>query len=900
MSEPLLKTKLHVPRRRRQLVSRARLIRILDRTTECRLTLVSAPPGFGKTTLLSDWIATFQSDACSVAWVSLDERDNQPISFWTYVLAAIQTVAPEAATKGSVQLASSQPPPIEDVLSALINGFGAEIKDIVLVLDDYDVISQPEIHEGMAFLLDHLPPLVHLVIASRTDPPLPLSRLRARGELVELRAADLRFQPEESAAFFNEAMDMHLADADLDVLSSRTEGWAAALQLAALSMQGRDDVSDFIETFAGDNRYIVDYLVQEVLHRQPENVRDFLLKTSILERLSGPLCDALTGGRDGETTLRSLEQGNVFVVPLDDRRVWFRYHHLFADVLRAHLATEGAEHVHDLHRRASAWFEQNGERADAIRHALAGADFESAAGLVELALPNMLKSRDDTTLRTWFEALPGELLRDRPVLSAAYAGVLLQRSDLASVDALLQSAERSRESASHIASASAGTPVYVDEVQFRELPGMIALYRAGHAQVAGNLEDTAKYARLALERMPEDAPLRGGALALLGLALWSSGDLNAAYGTYAEGVARVHLDGYINDSSTIMLADMLVAQGHLRDALAAYQRSIHLATGQGKAAPRGTADLHVGISEIYREQGDVDAAIEHLSTSKALGDHAGLPENRFRWFTAMAAIKEIQGDLDAALDLLDNAERLYAPGFAPDVRPIPALRSRVWLHQGRLDEAQGWARERGLTANDELSYLREFEHITLARLFLALANAEAPRQILEKAIGLLDRLEAAAEAGGRNGSLIEVLVLRALAHQARGETASALSLLERALALAEPQGYVRAFLDEGPPMQELLGRCDKSANSGYAGRLLALFREPDRKPFAASAGEYNLSERELDVMRLLATGLSGPDIARELVVSLNTVRTHTKSIYTKLGVQNRRAAVLRAQELQIL
>src|SRR3954453_7464478 len=430
---PLLTTKLHMPRRRRGLVARPRLDDRLSRGDEAALTLVSAPPGFGKTTVLTEWLAAAPGETPSVAWLSLDARDNDPALFWSYLVAALQTVAPEVGAGALVLLQSPQSAG-EAVLATLVNDLAAVPGDVVLVLDDYHFIASPEIQGGMTFLLEHLPQHVHLVIAGRADPSMPLARLRGRGELVELRAADLRFTPEEAAAYLTEAMGVALTAADVAALESRTEGWIAALQLAALSMQGRDDVAGFITGFAGDDRYIVDYLVEEVLQRQPEQIRSFLLQTSILSRLSAPLCDAVTGRGDGKEMLEALDRGNLFVVALDDRRRWYRYHHLFSDVLHAHLLDEQPAAVAGLHRRAGDWYEQRGDRSEAIGHALAGGDLTRAADLVELAGPELLKARQEATMRRWLEALPDELIRTRPVLSVGYAGVLMVSGEIEGVE----------------------------------------------------------------------------------------------------------------------------------------------------------------------------------------------------------------------------------------------------------------------------------------------------------------------------------------------------------------------------------------------------------------------------------------------------------------------------------
>jgi LuxR family maltose regulon positive regulatory protein len=441
MAGPLLETKLHVPRWRRNLVARRRLSEHLSRGAESALTLVSAPAGFGKTTLLAEWLTVAAADGRSVAWLSLDQRDNDPALFWTYLVAALNTGAPGGGA-GVLSLLQPPQPPNEAGLVALLNDLDAISDDVVLVLDDYHVIDARDVQDAMAFLLEHLPPQIHLVIASRTDPPLPLARLRGRGELAEIRAADLRFTPGEAAEYLNEVMGLVLTAADVAALEGRTEGWIAALQLAALSMQGREDTAAFIDGFAGDDRYIVDFLAEEVLQRQPEHVQHFLLQTSILDRLSGPLCDAVTGQDGGKAKLTALERGNLFLVPLDDRRRWYRYHQLFADVLHARLLDEQPDDVPELHRRASAWYEQNDEPSEAIRHALAAQDFERAADLVELAIPAMRRSRQEAAVLGWLELLPDEVVRVRPVLSVGFAGALLAGGEYEAVEARLRDAER--------------------------------------------------------------------------------------------------------------------------------------------------------------------------------------------------------------------------------------------------------------------------------------------------------------------------------------------------------------------------------------------------------------------------------------------------------------------------
>jgi LuxR family maltose regulon positive regulatory protein len=902
MTGPLLETKFHVPRRRRILVSRPRLNERLSSGAESALTLVSAPAGFGKTTLLTEWLAEWVAAAPAgerlAAWVSLDERDNDPALFWRYLVSAFDAAAPGVGSSALALLPSSQPA-AEAVLATLLNDLGAVQNDVVLVLDDFHVIEAHDVRDGMAFLLEHLPFHVRLVIAGRADPALPLARLRGRGELLEVRAADLRFTPDEAAAYLNEVMGLALTAGDVAALEGRTEGWIAALQLAALSMQGRDDIPGFIAGFAGDDRYIVDYLVEEVLQRQSESVRTFLLQTSILSRLSGPLCDAVTG-RDGrKATLEGLDRGNLFLVPLDDRRRWYRYHHLFADVLQAHLLEEQPDRIRELHRRASAWYEANGERAEAVHHALAGEDFERAADLVERAIPDLRRDRQEATLRSWLGALPEELFRVRPVLTMGVVASLMTRGDLDGVEERLRQAEQWMDPATD----RAAEMVVVDEEEFRMLPNAIAMYRAGTALIRGDVAGTMTNARRALELAGEDDHLaRGAPAALLGLAYWTSGDLHASSRLYVDAMASLERAGHHSDvlGCSIALADMRLAQGRLGEAISIFERGLQRAE-QFQPVLRGAADMHVGLSQLLCERDDLDAAREHLEASSELGEHAGLPQNRYRWQVAMARIREADGDLDGAVALLDEAERRYVGDFSPDVRPVAALRARVRIAQGRWAEALEWAGMRGLSVDDELSYPHEFEHLTLARALLARYTAERDERSRDQIVGLVQRLRSAAEDGGRTGSLIDVLVVHALAQQVRGDVPAALAVLRRALTHAEPEGYVRLFVDEGRPMASLLRALAKEAGAGsYVRRLLGAF-DGTAVSRPVSQGLIDpLSARELDVLRLLGTDLDGPDIARRLFVSLNTVRTHTKNIYAKLGVNNRRAAVRRAGELDLM
>jgi LuxR family maltose regulon positive regulatory protein len=899
---PLLETKLYVPRLRRGLVPRPRLSERLDRGAASKLMLVSAPAGFGKTTLLTEWLAGPAGPASErlAAWLSLDRGDNDPASFWTYVIAALRTAAAGVGESALALLQASAPPPIETVLTVLLNDLGALAGEIVLVLDDYHVIDAREVQDEMAFLLDHLPPGLHVVIASRADPALPLARLRARGELVEIRAAELRFTPDEAAAYLNEIMGLQLTARDVAALEGRTEGWIAALQLAALSMQGRDDAAGFIAGFAGDDRYVVDYLAEEVLQRQPDPVQAFLLQTSILGRLSGPLCDAVTGQGGGKAMLEALDRGNLFLVPLDDRRRWYRYHHLFADVLHARLLDEQPGQVPGLHRLASAWYGKNGEPSAAIGHALAAKDFGRAADLAELAVSVMSRTRQEATVHGWLKMIPDEVVSVRPVLSVAFAWVLLSAGEIDGVEDRLRDAERWLDAGAG-SSASSAEMVVANEEEYRRLPGTIETYRAALALARGEPLGAIRHARRALDLAPEDEHRwRASASGLMAIAFWGSGDLEAAYSAWAECAAGLRRAGHNADifGCAIAMADIRLVQGRLGAAMRTYEQALQRAPEQSGPVLRGTADMYVGMSEVHCERDDLPAATQQLLHSQELGDHVGLPQNRYRWRVAMARIRQAEGDLGGALDLLNEAERLYMGDMFPNVRPVPALKARVWIAQGRLGEALGWAREQGLSADDDLSYLREFEHITLARMLLARSQGERAERSVHEAIRLLERLLLAAEDGGRTGRVIEILVLQALTHARLGDIPAALGCLERAVTLAEPEGYVRVFADEGLPLASLLRALAKQGTAGnYVRRLLAAVSENGHDGPVRQALIDPLSERELDVLRLLGSELDGPAIARELMLSLNTVRTHTKHIYAKLAVTNRRAAVRRAAEL---
>lgn len=917
MPIPILKTKLYAPPVRREVVPRPHLLDQLTAGLHGRLTLVSAPAGFGKTTLVSTWLAELDRPA---AWLSLDAQDNDLARFLTYLVSALQTVKPGLGDGVLRALQSANPPPAPAVLTTLHNEIAGVEHAFILVLDDYHVVESPAVDQALGFLIEHLPAHMHVVIATREDPPVPLPRLRARGQLTELRASDLRFTASEAAHFLNEVMGLTLSTDHVAALEARTEGWIAGLQLAALSMRSRTDPTGFIESFTGSHRFVADYLVEEVLDQQPEPTQAFLLHTSILDRLSGPLCDAVLAASSpsSQHTLEDLVRANLFVIPLDDDRRWYRYHHLFADLLqrRLHerLARTADVSVADLHRRASVWFEAEELESEAIRYALAAKDVERAAGLIERTAPAIRRNRQETTMLGWLQALPDALIRNRPVLGAEYVWALFSTGQVETAQARLSDAEQWLTALTDTDArrdAETAGMVVVNEEEFQALPMRLAIYHAIQAQMRGDVRSTAAHARRALELSSEkDVLARGAAYALLGLASWASGDLETAHQSFAEGMVYLKREGSISDAlgGTHVLADIRVVQGRLSDAMKTYEEALRLTEQQGKPVLQGTADLYVGLSELYRERGDMDAATQYLRQAKALGDAAGLPEHRYRWCIAEARLQEAKGKPSDALDLFDEAERLHQTFPLPEMLPIAALKVRTWITQGRWEDALAWVQQRHLSAHDDLSYFREFEHITLARIRIAQHEHQASERAIHEASELLERLLHAADNGGRTGRVIELLVLQARAQQAQGKNAAALASLERALALAEPEGYVEVFVAEGAALQNLLRHTATTSTQSrsYARRLLSIFTE--RNP-AASAPLHTdavpdlvetLTARQIEIVRLIATGMTNQEIADHLFISPATVKRHIANAYGKMDVRHRMEAVARARNLGLL
>ena len=908
MATPVLATKLFPPARRPQLVARPRIGERLDTTLDVghRLTLVSAPAGFGKTTLLGDWLFDLdrRSESVRVGWLSLDDEDNDLVRFLTHLLATLQGAGLDIdpgvlESSPTASTAAALTPLVNDIVRV---GDHEPGKQAIVVLDDYHVILASAVHEAVTFLLDHLPDSLHLVMATRSDPPLPLARMRSRGQLTELRAADLRFTLAEAQEFLTRVMGLELTATDVDALEDRTEGWIAGLQLAALSLRGiadQHEVADFIAAFAGSNRFVLDYLADEVLARQPEEVRGFLLSTAVLDRLCGPLCDAVTGGTGGTQILPDLERENLFVIPLDAEQDWYRYHHLFADVLRARLLAEHPEQVPVLHQRASAWFAARGLVAEAVRHALAAHDFDRAAYLMEEAVPELRRGRQDGLLLTWMQSLPEPEVRRSPVLSIVSSWSALMAGDLDVVEARLADAEAALAAGARDPDLAA---TWADTEDLRTAPGTISVYRASLAQARGDVAGTVHHARHVLDLAgPDDHWLRGAGSGYLGLAAWAAGDVKEALATFSDAVRSLHSAGNFVDEldSTINLADMWVASGRPARARRLYEQALQTATESGA---RATADLHVGLAELDLELDDRTRAEEHLELARVLAERASITENRHRWYVVLARVRAAGGDYEVATRLLDQADAAYRPGFYPDVRPIAALKARVHIAAGDRPAAVGWAEDHPVSVDDEPSYLHEYEHLTLVRLRLAQHGAGEP---IDAAVpGLLDRLLGAAVEAGRDGSVREIRVLQALTHQACGDLPRAVAALGRSfVGTPEPDSYVRLYLDEGAPMFDLLRRAADAPDpvvQAQARRLLGYATAVAAPAEPQQTLADPLSQRELEVLRLLDSELTGPQIARELYVTLNTLRTHTKRIFTKLEVTTRAAAVRRAHERGLL
>jgi len=885
MPTPVLVTKLYIPPPRPNVVLRPRLIERLNEGLHHKLTLIAAPAGFGKTTLLTEWVAGCRRPA---AWLSLDAGDNDPARFLTYLVAALQTVAPTIGAGVLGVLQFPQPPPTESILTILLNEITTLPDNLLLVLDDYHVIDAKAVDDTLTFLVEHLPPPMHLVIATREDPPLPLARLRARGQLTELRAADLRFTPSEAAAFLNQVMGLSLSADDIAALEERTEGWIAGLQLAAISMQGRTDTTRFIESFTGSHHFVLDYLVEEVLQQQPASVQDFLLRTSILDRMCGPLCDAvqLDPLAPGQATLEYLERANLFLVPLDNERRWYRYHHLFADLLRQRLlqGTIGStgDEVGDtteLHRRASGWYEENNLDIEAFQHAAAAKDVERAERLIEgRGIPLYFRGTVAPVLK-WLESLPTTVLNATPSLWVIYASVLLL-TDHTAVEQKLQAAD----------AALHGT---VSDAETRDLVGRIASMRATLAVIEHDAETIIAQSRRALEFLhPDNLPIRTATTWTLGHAHQLQGDRVAASQAYIDVIAisRSLGDSIYTIAATINLGQVQEADNQLHLAAESYRRVLQMA---GDPPQPIACEAYLGLARITYQWNDLDAAHQHGQECAKLTRQIAIEsvDTVASYGVFLARMKLAQDDVPGAAAVLAEAEEFVRRhNFVFRMPEVAAAHVLTLLRQGNLAAA---------------AHLAQTHDLPLSRARTHLAQGDA-----STALAVLAPLRQQAEAKGWADERLKVMVLQTLARRAHGERDTAVQLLGEALALAEPGGFIRIFVDEGLPMAQLLAEATThGVMPDHVGTLLAAFeaekqRSSDKSALVVAPPAQPLieplSQRELEVLRLIAEGLSNPEISGRLFLALDTVKGHNQKIFGKLQVQRRTEAVARARELGLL
>ena len=894
MSTSLLATKLQPFVARAHLVARPRLIERLDAGLrgDRALLLISAPAGFGKTTLLVDWL---RRQSLSLAWLSLDAGDNGPARFLSYLNAAVQKIYPEAAQGLAAALHAASLPQIEPLLTTLVHEIGSSTQTGVLIFDDYHAIESPVVHEAVAFLIDHLPPQVHVIIAGRTDPPLPLSQLRAHDRLIELRAADLSFTLAEATAFLNEVMKLDLAEADVLALAERTEGWIVGLQLAALSLQGREDRSGFVQAFSGSHRFVLDYLIEEVLDRQPVELQSFLLQTSVLDQMTAPLCNALTGRSDGQAILQHLEQANLFVVPLDDERRWYRYHHLFSDLLRARLIQTRPDLVPVLQRRASEWYAQNDLIAEAMHAAVAAGDVDQVAHLAEENVIAMMDHGELSKLVSWMNAVPVEVRRVRPWLCVAHAWVSVYTGQMMAVEPCLQEAERVlRDSA-------------VDHDGDARLAGHIAAIRSYVALLRGNDTAVELACDALLNLRDNDFMARGFALRVLGLAYRHDGDLETAL-KFLQESNEMNLTAGDSHLAMTVLHDLAYTQflhGELSLAMSTCQTALHLAEehrrrGGGQLPAMGY--IYGLLGRLLCEQNDLETARQYARTGVALSRQWELTEVLADCYQHLAVVLQTCGDLDSALDATraarQTARRLsdwYVAAFEP-------REARIQLAYGDVAAAARWAAaQQGMTDFGGNSHAM-VKGLTLARVFIA-------QRRYGEALSVLVQVLQASQIVQVINHVLEALVLQALVFQALHKIDLAVSTLERALRLGEPQGYIRTFIDEGVPMGDLLRLVAARGHYiDYVNRLLtALQADQNRQaaqlpPTAPSPQPLiePLTDRELEVLRLVSISQSNKAIAQTLVISIETVKKHLKNIYGKLDVHSRVEAVHRARELSLL
>jgi len=925
MSLPLLQTKLYIPSPRPQLVPRPAVTAKLQQSAACPLTLIAAPAGFGKTTLVSEWIT--QCDQ-PVAWLSLDEEDNDPGSFLLYLVAALRTVHAHIGESTLASLQGAQLPPITALLTPLLNELSQLTAPFTLVLDDYHLITAEPIHAALAFLVEHLPPALRLLITTRIDPPLPLARWRVRGHLTEIRADDLRFGVTEATTFFNRVMGFQLTAADIARLAARTEGWIAGLQLAALSLRGRTDVAGFIQSFSGSHRHVFSYLIEEVLNQRPADTLDFLMQTAILERFNAGLCNAVTGLQDSQTLLEKIEQANLFLIPLDDERKWYRYHHLFTDVLRSHLHQTAAETIAPLHQRASRWFEAQELWPEAIHHALAAADYATAARLIEqVGIALFSQSTIQHSLQRWLSALPAPFIRARPRLCLMYAWIRFAYADSTTALQWVTNAEATlRNPRIELFDAASADEVAAEAVAIRTV---LSAYNLTIAPA-----EVLTYGRQALAQLSENQySFRGMAASGMGMAYLKQGDVIGAEEAMAEAnrMSRAAGNSYMQVAFAASQVTMQRARGSWRRALETCRENLDWLRRHGAAAYPTLGGLYLTLADLLREQNELDIAHRHAETAIAHSDQELNPSVSIFSRLALIRVKQAQGDWPQVWLLMEDVSSLIKehPTMLHSTI-LPAITAQFQIAEGIVALETVWARiqhaawEEGpfLTAYRFLDFVYLYEHGRLARAQVCIAWARRTNdtRLLQETLAYLQRQAQVATESHLGWYWLKVQLLQALCHHALGQLDDALSILAAALTRAEPEGYVRIFVDEGEAMRVLIAACGMrmtdTRQQAYLNKLLSAFGEPVlprekqitsaisqplRTPHSALRPLVEpLSERELEILHLVANGCSNSEIAGKLIVTVGTVKKHLNNIYGKLGVASRTQAIARGRELGLL
>lgn len=880
MSEHLLTTKLFRPTSQSALVSRPHLFAQLDEGKKNKVILVSAPAGFGKTTLISTWV---KQSNMPVAWLSLDDTDNAPTVFLTYLIAALQTIHPDMGKTILPALRSPQPSAPRSVLARLISDI-ANQSEILLVLDDYHLITSQAVHDILNQIIQHMPPNLHLVLATRTDPPLALPRLRGRQQLTELRTANLRFSLEETEHLLNHVKALNLPDKDIAALNLRTEGWITGLQMAVLSMQNRQDIHQFIESFTGSNRFILDYLLEEVLNHQPENIQDFLLKTSVLTKLSGDLCNAVSGDSNSQNILEELERANLFIIPLDDKRHWFRYHHLFADLLRQRLGLNAPDSIPALHIRASRWYETNNDLGSAIEHALAAKEYERIIHLLKEYIQSIWEHGDQTRLSKWLAALPQYVIQDHPVILAHHAFALCFSGQHQEAEAQLQLVEKA---------------IGTDSKPFSS---MAATVRAFYSLYNNNIPVAANYANEALANLPADQHMWRA------LALSVQGDIHAFRGHVptCEKIWRAALqEAEIAGCTFFVLWDsakLIVAQkrlGKLNEADQTFTRQIQRAAQEGYTQVSFPGSLYAVWGDVLLEWDRVDEAVTNMERGLSLSESQNYSAGIAWSSLSLIAARFIQQDAAGAEKAVHQLEKQLEHQKLPDwtMNWLTAWKARICIAQGNLSKCKQILQERGIVQNGSFGYPSEVEYLALVRLLIATGE-------LSEAQMLLSRLQSQLENMGWVDKLIQAKLLQALILMQQGEDTEAINLLNSVLPLTEREGYLRVFLNEGPSMARLLYKTlQTNISPQYIGKLLAAFPLAEPQP-DSPAPQITLIEpispRELDVLAQIASGASNQEIAASLHIALGTVKNHIKNIYAKLNVHSRTQALNKAKNLGLI